>query len=419
MIQLCKRYGLPVVPFGGGTSIEGQTLSPPGGGVSIDFTNMQGVLELNEHDLDIRVQGGLGYIELNDFLRPKGLWFPLDPGPGATVGGMCATRCSGSTAVRYGSMRENVLNLKAVLSDGTIIKTGSRARKSSAGYDLTRLLIGSEGTLAIVTEATLKIHRIPKFSYALRVSFPSVKDAADTARDTLTGGVSIGRCELLDEEMIKIINHTNPSMKSWPEETLLLYELTGPSEQSVMEQLDIVSDISKKHGGKDMVIVKDEEECRDLWMVRKQCLWSAMSRYPDREAMITDAAVPLSRLSDLICLTRERLNLSWLPSPMIAHAGDGNFHVLLMLKTGDERDKVEAHRLAGEIALSAIEMGGTCTGEHGVGTGKKEYLRLEMGEGSMKLMRTIKHAMDPTNTLNPGKVLDVTHENSTLEISKE
>ena len=406
ILHACNQYKIPVIPFAGGTSIEGQTLTPLGG-LSLDFSRMKNVIELNEGDLDITVQAGLGYIELNEMLRSKGLWFPLDPGPGAAIGGMCACRCSGSTAVRYGSMRENVLNVKAVLPDGTIIKTGSRARKSSAGYDLTRLLIGSEGTLAVITEATLKLHGIPKYSYALKIAFPSIIDAAATAAATLNCGVTVGRCELLDDTMVKIINNANPTMKQWDESTTLMYEITGPSASSVTEQLNIVKDIALKYGGKDFYTATDDNETKNLWKLRKECLWSAMSAYPDCEAMITDVCVPLTKLPELIAQTRAEIDKSILPCPIIAHAGDGNFHLLIMFHPTVESEAKEAKKIATEMAQRAIAMGGTCTGEHGVGTGKIQLLKEEMGPGSISMMEIIKTAIDPNNIMNPGKILQM------------
>jgi len=404
ILKLCNEYKIPVIPFAGGTSIEGQTLTL-NGGLSLDFSRMKNIIELNEGDLDITVQAGLGYIELNEILKNKGLWFPLDPGPGAAIGGMCACRCSGSTAVRYGSMRENVLNVKAVLPDGTIIKTGSRARKSSAGYDLTRLLIGSEGTLAVITEATLKLHGIPKYSYALKIAFPSIKDAAATAAATLNCGVTVGRCELLDDTMVTIINKSNPNMKKWDESTTLMYEITGPSSSSVNEQLDIDKNIALKYGGKDFYTAKDENETKNLWKIRKECLWSAMSAYPDCEAMITDVCVPLTKLPELIDITRKEIDKSTLPCPIIAHAGDGNFHLLIMFHPNIESEAKEAKKIATDMAKRAIAMGGTCTGEHGVGTGKIQLLQEEMGQGSITMMEIIKNAIDPENIMNPGKIL--------------
>jgi len=407
IMKLCHKYDIPVVPIGGGTSLEGQTLATYGG-ISLDFNSMKAIVELNEDDLDVTVQAGLGYVELNELLRDKGVWFPLDPGPGASIGGMCATRCSGSTAVRYGSMRENVLQLTAVLPDGTIVKTGTRARKSSAGYDLTRLFIGSEATLAVITEATLKIHPIPKHSYALRLSFPSVFEASCCARDTLKTGLSVGRLEMIDEIMVQDINKANPHLKggAWKEEVTLLYELTGPSSTSVMEQIDYLKEVASKNKCSGIKVATDKEDVKQIWQIRKECLWSAMSVCPDLEPMITDVCVPLTKLPELIQETRKHTDASPLHCPMIAHAGDGNFHSLIMFDPKDLAQKAEAQRLADLMATNAIKLGGTCTGEHGVGVGKKKHLCNEAGDGSMKLMYIIKDAIDPLGILNPGKILD-------------
>lgn len=412
IVKTCYKWNVPIIPFGGGTSVEGQTLALFGG-VSLDFSRMKAVLRLNEDDLDCVVQAGVGYLELNEQLRARGLWFPLDPGPGASVGGMVATRCSGSTAVRYGSMRENVLNVTAVLADaqGTVIHTGSRARKSSAGYDLTRLLVGSEGSLAVVTEVCLKVHRLPSHSAALRVSFPTVGAAAAMAREALVlvGVGSIARIELLDDVMVDMVNAANPGLAAWPLLPTLMFEVTGPSEASVTEQVQRLQDMAQSaHGGSHVICASDPAECAALWKVRKECLWLALANHPDREAMITDVCVPLSRLPELITATRTALDASspHLPSPIVAHAGDGNFHALILVRPDCPEDVAEAHRLADEMAERAIALGGTCTGEHGVGAGKKRLLRLEMGPGAMGLMELIKRAVDPRGILNPGKVLD-------------
>jgi D-lactate dehydrogenase (cytochrome) len=406
IMKLCARYSVPVVPYGGGTSLEGQLLAPAGG-ISIDFSRMKRVIALREEDLDCTVQAGLGYIELNEILRPLGLWFPLDPGPGASVGGMIATRCSGSTAVRYGSMRENVLNITAVLPDGTILTTGGRARKSSAGYDLTRLLVGSEGTLAVATEVTLKLHPLPTHSYAIRVAFPSVEAAAHCASNTLRAGLSVGRCELIDEVMVRDINSANPQLHggAWSEEVTLLYELTGPSRHSVEEQTAALRGLAQAAGATGLIVCDDPEDTAQLWKTRKECLWSAMSQHPGKDPMITDVCVPLSRLSELISTTRKDLDASPLHCPIIAHAGDGNFHVLIMFDPKIPEERLEAQRLADLMARRAISMGGTCTGEHGVGVGKRHLLTDELGENSIKLMRHIKLAVDPKGIMNPGKVL--------------
>jgi len=429
IVRECNRQKVPIICYGGGTSIEGQTLALRGG-ISMDMNRMTSLLSLHPEDLDCTVQAGLGYIQLNDILKEKGLWFPLDPGPGASIGGMCATRCSGSTALRYGSMRENVLSVTAVLADGSIIHTGGRARKSSAGYDITRLLIGSEGTLAIITEVTLKMHRIPSHAVALRVTLPSIGAAAALARESLIqfGTGVIGRIELLDSHMIQIMNQANsgsslslslsPSLSlssssadlsSWPEYPTLLFEVSGFSETGVQEALNslISLSLSPAFSASHIYSAKSAEECSTIWKMRKECLWSAMSVYPDREAMITDVCVPLSSLPSLITSSRLALDQSHphLPSPIIAHAGDGNFHVLLMIRPDNNEDAAEASRLSTLMASQAIALGGTCTGEHGIGSGKKKLLEREMGEGTMSVMHLIKQSLDPNYILNPEKVL--------------
>lgn len=330
-----------------------------------------------------------------------------DPGPGASIGGMCACRCSGSTALRYGSMRDNVLNLTAVLADGTIIKTGSRARKCSAGYDVTRLLVGSEGTLAVITEATLKIHRIPPHAHALAVTFGSIYAAAAAARDAVNAGLSVGRCEMCDEAMVRAINQANPTMAPWEEKVTLLFELTGPTQESAVNQTTQVMEIVSLHGGQGFRFYTLPEEQRALWKIRKECLWSIMSLHPDKEPMITDVCVPLTKLPELIAQTQADINASWLPAPIVAHAGDGNFHALIMFDPTQPRDVAEARRLAHNMADRAIALGGTCTGEHGVGVGKKEHLAREMGAGTMDVMQRIKLALDPQVQLNPGKIMDL------------
>jgi len=409
VLQLCHEFGVPVVAFGGGTSLEGQTMASQGG-VSLDMNSMTQVLEVNDQDLDCTVQAGLGYQELNRLLKEDykvPIWFPLDPGPGASIGGMCACRCSGSTAVRYGSMRDNVLNVTAVLPDGQVIKTGSRARKCSAGYDLTRLLIGTEGTLAVITEVTLKLHGIPQYSSALRVSFKDIKDAAATARDTLNCGVVIGRCELMDECMVKITNLANSSKPedAWAENHTLMYEVTGPSMASIQEQLKIVTKLAENNKGFDIKVAFTPDECTALWKARKEALWSIMGAYPSREPMITDVCVPLSRLPDLIDVIRAEIDKTSLPCPICAHAGDGNVHVIVMMDSNKPEEVAEAKSLLHFMGQTAIDMGGTCTGEHGVGVGKMDLMEVEMGVGSIETMKRIKREFDPKNIMNPGKVL--------------
>lgn len=298
-----------------------------------------------------------------------------------------------------------MLNLTAVLHDGTIVTTGTRARKSSAGYDLTRLFIGSEGTLGIVTEVNLKLHGIPQHAHALRICFDDIRDAAATARDTLNCGVTIGRCEMLDDEMMKVVNAANSNI-NWPERFTLLYEIVGPSDAAVKEQVDIVNRIAAKHRGFDTMVATNPEECKNMWAIRKACIWSAMSQYPDLEPMITDVCVPLSQLPLIMHETRCAINKTNLPCPIVAHAGDGNFHVVIMFDPNKEEDIQQAKALAANMAHRAIELSGTCTGEHGIGVGKIPLLYTEYSRNTMKLMELIKVTLDPFDILNPGKIFN-------------
>ncbi len=315
------------MPYGGATSLEGHTLAPARG-VSLDLNRMNRLLRVSVEDLDATVEAGLGYLDLNEKLGPKGICFPLDPGPGASIGGMCACRCSGSTAVKYGTMRDNVLGVTAVLADGTVLKTGTRARKSAAGYDLTRLLIGSEGTLGVITEVTLRLRRKPAHAAAVRVCFPSLRSAAACANATLQAGVEVARCELMDDAMVRIMNEANGFRDT--EATTLLYELVGPSEMEVQAQIARVKGVAERHGGYGLQASEDEADALRMWRARKEALWSAGAAYPDRECMITDVCVPLSKLADLIGATKDEIRTSFLPVPIVAHAGDGNFHAFVM-----------------------------------------------------------------------------------------
>eukprot|EP00898_Chlorokybus_atmophyticus_P000385 jgi/Chlat1/1347/Chrsp119S01769 len=413
VVKLCNKYKMPIVPYGGATSLEGHTLAPCGG-VTIDFTNMKAIKVLNEEDLDITVQAGMGWVELNEILAEKGLFFPLDPGPGATVGGMVACGCSGSLAVRYGTMKDNVLRIQAsiakhcyicltgVLPSGEVMSTGGRPRKSAAGYDLVRIITGSEGTLCVVTEVTLKLQRIPPYTAVASATFNGIHDAAKTASDTLHAGVPLGRCEMMDEVMMRAVNEANS--RNMPEKVTLLYEFVG-TPASVEEQVRLAEEIAKQNGSGDFVFTSDEEEKHKLWQARKEALWSAAVLNPDAEVMITDVCVPLSKLADLITETKEELKKSWLVAPIVAHAGDGNFHVFIMFDPDNPKDIQEALRLNKNMVKRAISMEGTCTGEHGVGVGKIAYLNDEIGPGGLKMMELIKRGIDPDNIMNPGKVV--------------
>ncbi|PON44931.1 Glycolate oxidase subunit [Parasponia andersonii] len=401
IVRLCDQHKVPIVPYGGATSIEGHTLSP-NGGVCIDMSLMKKVKELHVEDMDVVVEPGIGWMELNEYLEPYGLFFPLDPGPGATIGGMCATRCSGSLAVRYGTMRDNVISLKVVLANGDVVKTASRARKSAAGYDLTRLLIGSEGTLGVITEVTLRLQKIPQHSVVAMCNFPSIKDAADVAIATMLSGIQVSRVELLDEVQIKAINHANG--KNLPETPTLLFEFIGTEAYS-REQTQIVQKIVSEHNGSDFVFAEDPEEKKELWKIRKEALWACFALKPNFEAMATDVCVPLSQLAEVISRSKQEIDASPLFCTVVAHAGDGNFHTVILFDPDKEEERREAERLNHFMVHTALAMEGTCTGEHGVGTGKMKYLEKELGVEALQTMKRIKAALDPNNIMNPGKLI--------------
>ncbi|XP_031101697.1 D-lactate dehydrogenase [cytochrome], mitochondrial [Ipomoea triloba] len=401
IVKACNKHKAPIVPYGGATSIEGHTLSP-NGGVCIDMTLMNRVKSLHVEDMDVVVEPGIGWMELNEYLEPHGLFFPLDPGPGATIGGMCATRCSGSLAVRYGTMRDNVISLKAVLANGDVVKTASRARKSAAGYDLTRLMIGSEGTLGVITEVTLRLQKIPQSSVVAMCNFPTIKDAADVAIATMLSGIQVSRVELLDEVQVRAINTANG--KNLPEVPTLMFEFIG-TEAYAREQTKIVQKIASEHRGTDFVFAEAPEEKKELWKIRKEALWACFAMEPNFEAMITDVCVPLSHLAELISRSKQELDASPLVCTVIAHAGDGNFHTVILFDPAQESQRREAERLNHFMVHTALSMEGTCTGEHGVGTGKMKYLEKELGIENLQTMKKIKDALDPNNIMNPGKLI--------------
>ncbi|KAJ7971367.1 D-lactate dehydrogenase [cytochrome], mitochondrial [Quillaja saponaria] len=401
IVKLCDKHKVPIVPYGGATSLEGHTLSPSGG-VCIDMSLMKHVKALHVKDMDVVVEPGIGWMELNEYLEPHGLFFPLDPGPGASIGGMCATRCSGSLAVRYGTMRDNVISLKVVLANGDVVKTASRARKSAAGYDLTRLIIGSEGTLGVITEVTLRLQKIPQYSVVAMCNFPSVKDAADVAIATMMSGIQVSRVELMDEVIMKAINLANG--KNLPECPTLMFEFIG-TEVYAREQTQIVQNIVSEHNGSDFVFAEDPEEKKELWKIRKEALWACFAMEPTMETMISDVCVPLSRLADLISKSKEELDMSPLVCSVIAHAGDGNFHTMIMFDPNREEHRKEALRLNQFMVHAALSLEGTCTGEHGVGMGKMKYLEEELGMEALRTMKRIKAVLDPNNIMNPGKLI--------------
>ncbi len=402
IVKICARHKVPVIPYATGTSLEGHVAALQGG-ISIDLMQMNRILEVNVEDLDCRVEPGVTRKELNEHLRDTGLFFPIDPGANASIGGMAATRASGTNAVRYGTMRENVLALTVVLADGRVIRTSKRARKSSAGYDLTRLFVGSEGTLGIITDVTLRLYGIPGAISSAMCSFPTVKDAVDTVIQTIQSGIPVARIELADALQMKAINIF--SKMSLPEAPTLWLEFHG-SEASVAEQAEMVQALAAEHGGTDFVWTTLPEDRKKLWQARHDAAYSNRTLRPGAELWATDVCVPISRLADCITETQKDLAGSFIPAPIVGHVGDGNFHLTLLLKPDDPREVAEAERINDRLVKRALAMDGTCTGEHGVGYGKLDFLIAEHGE-AVSVMRAIKQALDPDNILNPGKIVRV------------
>ncbi|MFZ5671881.1 MAG: FAD-binding oxidoreductase [Pseudomonadota bacterium] len=401
IVSICARHETPVIAYGTGTSLEGH-FTAPFGGVSVDLSAMNEVLEVNAEDLDARVQAGVTRKALNSHLRDKGLFFPIDPGADASIGGMAATRASGTNAVRYGTMRENVLNLTAVMANGEVVKTANRAKKSSAGYDLTRLLVGSEGTLGIITEVGVKLYGIPESIAAGVCPFPSVDAACQAVIQTIQLGIPVARIELVDEEHVKAFNaYSKIDLKVAP--TLFL-EFHG-TEAGTREQSQLFGAIAEEMGGGPFSWETREEDRQRLWQARHDAFWATKSLMPGKEAFATDVCVPISRLAECVNETQADLKANGLYGPIVGHVGDGNFHVVLYC---DRADAEELKRVKGfyeRLIRRAIAMEGTCTGEHGVGRGKMAFLELEHGAEGVALMRQIKQALDPKNILNPGKIV--------------
>ncbi len=402
VVEVCSRHGLPVIPFGTGTGLEGGTVAAMGG-ISIDVSNMNEILAVNAEDMDCVVQPGVTRKALNTYLRDSGLFFSVDPGADASLGGMAATRASGTNAVRYGTMSENVLSLKAVLADGRIVTTGRRSRKSAAGYDLTHLFVGSEGTLGVIVELTLRLHGRPAAISAARVYFDEVEGAVDTAIRTIQFGIPIARIELLDAAQMRAINRYSET--SYPEKVALFLEFHG-SESSVREQAESVADICRELGGSEFEWTAFEEERRAMWDARHSAAYAAMAARPSARAYATDVCVPISKLADCIRETREDVEKHTdVPTFLLGHIGDGNFHYVFLVDPADPSELDTVMQLGERMVERAVRMGGTCTGEHGVGQGKQKYLQLEYGDEGVALMRALKTALDPQNLMNPGKLV--------------
>ena len=401
IVGICAAHGAPLIAYGTGTSLEGH-LNAPAGGICIDVSQMDQVLEVNEGDLDCRVQPGVTREDLNSYLRDKGLFFPIDPGANASLGGMAATNASGTNAVRYGTMKDNVLALEAVMADGRIIRTGTRARKSSAGYDLTRLLVGSEGTLCIITEITLRLQGIPEAISSARCSFPTVDAACRTVMAVIQYGLPVARIELLDDVMVKAIN--GYSKLDLPETPLLLLEFHG-TEASVVEQAEIFGALAEEQGAYGYEATTTTEERNKLWKARHDAYWAMLQYRPGAQGVATDVCVPISRLAECVNAAQTRATELELVVPIIGHVGDGNFHATPLVDMSDADEVTRAAEFISWLNDLAISMDGTCTGEHGIGQGKVPYLRRELG-AAVDFMAQVKDALDPTCILNPGKIFE-------------
>ncbi|MBB2906099.1 D-lactate dehydrogenase (cytochrome) [Rhizobium sp. RAS22] len=400
VVRLCAVERVPVIAFGAGTSLEGH-LTAVNGGVSIDLSRMSKITRISSEDLDCTVEAGVTREQLNTYLRDMGLFFPIDPGANASIGGMAATRASGTNAVRYGTMRENVLGLTVVLPTGQVIKTGGRARKSSAGYDLTRLFVGSEGTLGIITEITLRLYGIPETISAALCSFENVEQAVAAAIQVVQLGIPVARMELMDRGLITAVNaYSGLELKI---EDTLAFEFHG-SPAGVQEQVDMVSAIVEDHGGKDFEWANAPEERNRLWKARHNAFYAVVSQRPNAKGWSSDVCVPVSQLSNCILKTRELLQDCSVPAAILGHVGDGNYHVVFAVDPGNAEELGEVAAINKKMVQYALSVGGTSTGEHGVGTGKIAYLREEHGD-AVDLMALIKHAVDPAGIMNPGKIL--------------
>ena len=399
-VGLCSEFGVPIIPYGAGSSIEGHLLAVRGG-VSLDVSRLNRILAIHAEDMTAVVEPGVTRKQLNAALAGTGLFFPIDPGADASLGGMAATRASGTNAVRYGSMRENVLGLKVVTADGQLVKTGTRARKSAAGYDLTRLFVGSEGTLGVIAEVTVKLHPIPEVLAAAVVSFATIADAVNCVIGVIQLGVELSRCEFLCERMIAAINAYSRS--GLTEAPTLFIEFQG-SAPALEHQIEQVKDLAGEFGGLDFQWALKPEERSQLWQARHNALLAGLQTRPGARAISTDTCVPISRLADSLVGARQILDESRIPSMLVGHVGDGNFHALMLVDPADPHELERAEAANRRIVELALAMDGTCSGEHGIGLHKMDFLRQEAGAEGIALMRTLKQALDPANIMNPGKI---------------
>jgi D-lactate dehydrogenase (cytochrome) len=402
IVQACAARRVPVIPFGTGTSLEGHVAALYGG-ITIDLSQMNRILRVNAEDMDATVEAGVTRKQLNEHLKATGLFFPIDPGADASIGGMTATRASGTNAVRYGTMRENVLALTVVLADGRVIRTSRRARKSAAGYDLTRLFVGSEGTLGVITEVTLRLHGIPEAISAAVCAFPDLATAVNTVIATIQSGVPVARIELLDEVQMAAINRY--AKLDYAAQPTLFFEFHG-STKGVVEQVEAVQGIAADFGGAGFTWATKPEDRAKLWQARHDAYYACLALRPGAKGMATDVCVPISRLAECILETRRDVDRSGLLAPIVGHVGDGNFHVVFVVDPNNAAEMTKVKAVNERMILRALAMDGTCTGEHGVGVGKIEFLTAEHGE-AISVMRALKMALDPLNIMNPGKMVRV------------
>ncbi|MBB1649522.1 MULTISPECIES: FAD-binding oxidoreductase [Delftia] len=402
-LRLADQHAVPVIPYGAGSSLEGHLLAVEGG-ISLDLSRMNRILSVNTEDLTVTVQPGITRKQLNDAIKDTGFFFPIDPGADASIGGMTATRASGTNAVRYGTMRENVLALEVVTACGDIIRTGTRAKKSSAGYDLTRLIVGSEGTLGVATEITVRLYPLPEAVSAAICSFPSIEAAVRTVIQTIQMGVPIARVELVDVNSVRMVNAY--SKLTLREEPMLLMEFHG-SPTGVKEQAEMVQDIAGEFGGNAFEWAERPEDRTRLFTARHNAYFAAVSSRPGCRCITTDACVPISRLADALLDSVREADDSGIPYFIVGHVGDGNFHFGYLIDPADEDERSRAEQLNHQLVSRSIALGGTCTGEHGVGIHKMDFLREEAGDGAVQMMRSIKQALDPKNILNPGKIFSL------------
>ncbi|MED5300944.1 MAG: FAD-linked oxidase C-terminal domain-containing protein [Pseudomonadota bacterium] len=403
VVKICADHKFPIVPFGVGTSLEGN-IAALKGGICVDLSMMNEILEVNEEDLDVKVQAGVTRKQLNDFLRDTGLFFPIDPGADASIGGMAATRASGTNAVRYGTMRENVLSLTVVTADGRIVQTARRARKSAAGYDLTRLFVGSEGTLGIITEIRLKVYGIPESITSAVCQFEDLESAVNTSILIVQTGIPVARMELLDDvQMGACISYSK--LEGYEEKPTIFFEFHG-TETGAKEQAEAVQAIAEEFGGSAFQWTSKMEDRNKLWQARHDAYYAAIALRSGCQGWATDVCVPVSRLAECINETKDDLEETGLISPLVGHVGDGNFHMLYIVDPNNQEEMAKAQAHSDRMVMRALEMGGTCTGEHGVGYGKIHFLTNEHGD-AMSLMRSLKTAFDPDNIMNPGKIVNI------------